>query len=64
MSSQRYYRKRDLMRKLGINKEHCDLILKWAKDRDLIKLNDYPQRSVWITWNEPSKRHRKSINNL
>jgi len=42
--------KRDLMRKLRINKKHCDLILKWAKDRDLIKLKEYPQGTVWITY--------------
>jgi hypothetical protein len=47
------------MRELGINKEYCDLLLKWAKDRDLIKLKEFPQGSVWITWNEPYKRHRK-----
>lgn len=51
ISSQRYYRKRDLMRKLRINKEQCDLLLKWAKDRDLIKLKEFPQGSVWITYN-------------
>lgn len=64
MSSQRYYKKRDLMRKLRINKERYDLILKWAKDRDLIKLKEFPQRSVFIIWNEPPKKRRKSIDNL
>ena len=52
------------MRKLRINKEHCDLLLKWAKDQNLIKLKKYPQGTVFIIWNEPSERHRKSIDNL
>jgi len=48
--SEKYYIKRDLYRKLRINEKDCDLLLKWAKDRGLIKLNEYPQRSVWITY--------------
>ncbi len=56
--------KRDLMRKLRINKEHCDLLLKWAKDQNLIKLKKYPQGTIFIIWNEPPKRRRKSIDNL
>ena len=64
ISSQRYYTKRDLMRKLRISKDQFDLILKWAEDRDLIKHEKFPQGSVFITWNEPPKKHEKSINNL
>ena len=65
MSSQGCYKKRDLYKeKLRINKEHCDLLLKWAEDRDLIKLEKFSQGSVFITWNEPPTRHRKSIDNL
>ena len=52
------------MRKLRIKKEQFDLILKWAENRDLIKLKKYPQGTVFIIWNEPSKRRRKSIDNL
>ena len=65
MSSQGCYQKRDLYKeKLRINKEHCDLLLKWAEDRDLIKLEKFSQGSIFITWNEPPERHRKSIDNL
>lgn len=64
MSSQEHYRKSDLMRKLRIKKEQFDLILKWAKDLGLIKLKEFPQGTVFIIWNEPSERHRKSIDNL
>lgn len=64
MSSEGCYRGSDLMPKLRINKDQFDLILKWAEDRDLIKLKKYPQGTVFIIWNEPSERHRKSIDNL
>jgi len=65
MSSQGCYKKRDLYKeKLRINKEHCDLLLKWAKDQNLIKLKKYPQGTVFIIWNEPPERPRKSIDNL
>lgn len=52
------------MPKLRISKDQFDLILKWAEDRDLIKLEKFSQGTVFITWNEPPKRRRKSIDNL
>lgn len=54
----------DLVPKLEINKDQFDLILKWAEDRDLIKFEKFSQGTVFITWNEPPKRRKKSIDNF
>ena len=64
ISSEGCCRGSDLMPKLRINKDQFDLILKWAEYQDLIKLEKFPQGTVFIIWNEPPKRCRKLIDNL
>jgi len=55
--SQKYIKKRDLMRKLGINKEKCDLLLTEAESQDFIKTIRCPHNSIWIIHNNPRKKN-------
>jgi hypothetical protein len=48
--SQRHVKKRDLMRKLGINKRDCDLLLDEAVSQNFIKLKKFSHNSIWIIY--------------
>jgi ribosomal protein S25 len=50
LKSQKYISKRDLMRKLGINKKDCDSLLREAESRGFIKVKKYSNNSVWIIY--------------
>ena len=45
--------KRDLMRKLGINKKDCDSLLREAERQGLVRIKQFPQNSVWIIYTGP-----------
>lgn len=51
--SQKHVKKRDLMRKLMINKKECDLLLTEAVNQNFIKLKEFSQNTVWITYTGP-----------
>ena len=60
--SEKYYIKRDLYRKLRINVKDCDLLLKWAKAKSLIKLKKLSNNSVLIIYNERLSKNIKVKN--
>lgn len=55
ISSQKYVKKRDLMRKLAINKKLCELLLTEAVNQNFIKLQEFSQKTVWITYAGPKR---------
>jgi len=62
---QKYVKKRNLMRTLGINKEKCDLLLTEAESQGFIKTLRYPHNSIWIIHikhrKRPISKHSASI---
>jgi len=65
IGSQKYVKKRNLMRTLGINKEKCDLLLTEAESQGFIKTLRYPHNSIWIIHikhrKRPISKHSASI---
>jgi len=50
---QKYVSKRDLMRKLGINKKDCDSLLREAEKKGFVRIKQLPQNSIWIIYTGP-----------
>ena len=53
LKEQKHIRKRDLMRKFGINKSRCDYLLEYilSEDESFLKILDgLPDNSVWILY--------------
>lgn len=53
IKSQRYVKKRDLMRKLRMKKRDCDRLLKKAEEQGLVKTKEFTDKTVWITYENP-----------
>ena len=54
---QKYVKKRNLMRTLGINKKKCDLLLTEAKSQGFIKTIRCPHNLIWIIHISPRKKN-------
>lgn len=55
LHSQRHTTKRDLYKKLRINSQRCNSILKKAEKQGFIKIKKHLHESVWITWIGPKE---------
>jgi len=55
IDEEKYIKKIDLMRKLGINKKTCELYLKEGERQGLLKVISSPGNPVWIIQNKPKE---------